>query len=115
MFSRAALPGMFVVDTIPLREHQLILYAPSTTDIAKSVKYIPHWFPGASFQTLGARTRKIVSQMTDIPINEVRNDMVSPHLHNLLASETKYMLSIESGDGSGLICSGSSAILSGCI
>ncbi|OJT05054.1 O-methylsterigmatocystin oxidoreductase [Trametes pubescens] len=55
MFTIAALPGVFLVDTLPL------------------LRFIPPWFPGAGFfRKLGIRTQQLVKAMVDVPKGTVK-------------------------------------------
>jgi hypothetical protein len=55
----AAVPGTFLVDSIPL------------------LKYVPAWFPGASFQRKAREWRKLARTMVEMPYAEAKKDIVS--------------------------------------
>lgn len=55
----AAAPGAFLVDSIPL------------------LKYVPAWFPGASFQRKARRWRALARTMLEMPYAEAKRLIVS--------------------------------------
>ncbi|KIJ26629.1 hypothetical protein M422DRAFT_236437 [Sphaerobolus stellatus SS14] len=57
--SEAAVPGRFIVDVIPL------------------LKYIPEWFPGASFRKQAKIWNQYGVNMRDLPFEHVKSTMVS--------------------------------------
>ncbi|KZT19604.1 cytochrome P450 [Neolentinus lepideus HHB14362 ss-1] len=57
MFSIAALPGMWLVDTIPF------------------LKYAPDWLPFAEFKRQGKRTRQLIVDMIAIPFEGVKRQL----------------------------------------
>ncbi|KAK7685068.1 hypothetical protein QCA50_011905 [Cerrena zonata] len=59
MFSIAALPGVFLVDTLPF------------------LKYVPSWFPGAGFKRLGIKTQGLIRKMVDTPFDMVKKQVAS--------------------------------------
>ncbi|KIJ43724.1 hypothetical protein M422DRAFT_169557, partial [Sphaerobolus stellatus SS14] len=66
----AAVPGRFMVDIIPL------------------LKYIPEWFPGASFRKQPRIWRKYILDMADVPFQKVQEEMASTHhLESLAANK----------------------------
>ena len=65
----AAIPGTFWVDFLPF------------------LKYVPSWFPGASFQKKGALWREATDTMAEKPFRHVQEQLVqvhSPRAHGLL-------------------------------
>ncbi|KIM50598.1 hypothetical protein SCLCIDRAFT_1225241, partial [Scleroderma citrinum Foug A] len=56
-FSKAAAPGAFLVDSIPI------------------LKYIPEWVPGAGFQRQAREWKALMDQVTDVPYNFVKSQM----------------------------------------
>ena len=56
----AGVPGTFLVDSIPL------------------LKYVPPWFPGASFQRKAREWRKLARDMVELPYAEAKKDIVNP-------------------------------------
>ncbi|KIM61701.1 hypothetical protein SCLCIDRAFT_865585 [Scleroderma citrinum Foug A] len=73
IFSRAAAPGVFLVDSIPIRTciHGILC----TEVISLVVKYIPEWVPGAGFQRQAREWKAIMDQVTDVPYNFVKSQM----------------------------------------
>jgi hypothetical protein len=72
-------PGSFLVDVIPMRAS----HAPSHNvrvppDCA--VKYVPEWFPGASFQTKARHWRQLAVKMNTAPFEAVKQSLVSSSL-----------------------------------
>ncbi|PPQ73993.1 hypothetical protein CVT24_012482 [Panaeolus cyanescens] len=57
--SLAAIPGTFLVDLIP------------------ALKYVPQWFPGASFKRKAAQWKKELNEFIDLPFNHVKELMKS--------------------------------------
>nr|BED42964.1 cytochrome P450 monooxygenase [Trametes versicolor] len=57
MFAIAALPGVFLVDTLPF------------------LRFLPPWFPGAGFRKLGMRTQKLIKAMIDTPFGMVKRQV----------------------------------------
>jgi len=75
--SIAGVPGTFLVDFIPI------------------LKYVPSWFPGASFKRKAAHWRKINDDLTEIPFKHVENLMVLSRVFLFLLyplNETHYVL-----------------------
>lgn len=60
----AAVPGAFLVDSIPL------------------LKYIPAWFPGASFRRKAHQWYDLARRMREMPYAEAKRKLVSGHLLN---------------------------------
>ncbi|CAL1701473.1 unnamed protein product [Somion occarium] len=59
MFSLAARPDAFLVDTLPF------------------LKYVPSWFPGAGFQKLALKSKAAIRQVVDSPFESVKRKMAS--------------------------------------
>ena len=55
----ALVPGTFLVDVLPI------------------LKYVPAWFPGASFQRKAREWRTLVREIVETPYAEVKKDRVS--------------------------------------
>lgn len=55
----AAVPGAFLVDSIPL------------------LKYVPAWFPGASFRRRARRWHDLARRMLEAPYTEAKRNIVS--------------------------------------
>lgn len=58
-FTVATATGAFLVDILPV------------------LRYIPQWFPGAGFQRKAAAWRTCLTDMTEIPFEFVKEQMVS--------------------------------------
>ena len=56
----AAIPGAFLVDSFPV------------------MKYIPAWFPGASFKRLARKWRILTERMVNVPFDVAKADYVGP-------------------------------------
>lgn len=54
----AGVPGSFLVDYLP------------------SLRHVPAWIPGASFQKIAARARQVIYELAVTPFNEVKEAMV---------------------------------------
>ena len=59
--SRAGVPGAFWVDLVPI------------------LKYVPSWFPGASFQKKAARWREVNHIMAEKPFSYAKEQLVQVH------------------------------------
>lgn len=60
--AKAGIPGSFLVDMLPW------------------MKYIPSWFPGASFQRKAAIWKLTNEQVCKIPFNVAKKQVVRPHI-----------------------------------
>lgn len=58
-FNLAGIPGSFLVDLIP------------------ALKYVPSWFPGASFKKQAALWAEVNQRVVELPFNHVVHKMVS--------------------------------------
>ena len=59
--AEVGIPGAFWVDLFPI------------------LKYVPSWFPGASFQRQAARWREAVNTMAEKPFRHVQKQLVNFH------------------------------------
>ena len=57
-FAEAGIPGAFLVDLLPI------------------LKYVPSWFPGASFQKKAAHWREAINTMAEKPFRHVQDQLV---------------------------------------
>jgi hypothetical protein len=62
--STAGVPGAFWVDLLPI------------------LKYVPSWFPGASFKKKAARWRAVNHTMAERPFRYVKEQFVQVYLFN---------------------------------
>ncbi|KAF4566361.1 hypothetical protein EYR36_011787 [Pleurotus pulmonarius] len=60
--AKAASPGAFLVDILPI------------------LKYVPAWFPGASFQKKAKEWKQVTLEMRDAPFNSIAASMVASSL-----------------------------------
>jgi len=58
-FAEAAIPGRFLVDTLPL------------------LRYVPSWFPGAGFKKLAKEWKSATVKMVDLPFEYIKTELVS--------------------------------------
>lgn len=72
------IPGNYLVDVIPLCE--LILIFKEQFFINLLVRFIPAWFPGATFQRDAQRFRKLADKVLNMPFDTVRKNMVKPNI-----------------------------------
>ena len=56
--SMAQIPGRFLIDFLPF------------------LRYVPSWFPGASFKRFAEHYKPIVDKMIDRPFDAVKKEMV---------------------------------------
>lgn len=74
-FSVASEPGRWWVDSIPARRKDIVIFMLKTNAVA--VKYLPPWFPGASFQREAQRMRADLDKLFEVPYQFVKNEIVS--------------------------------------
>ncbi|KAJ7110411.1 cytochrome P450 [Mycena epipterygia] len=67
---QVAIPGRFLVDSIPL------------------LKHIPDWFPGAGFKRLAKEGREVGRALVNKPFAEVKRQLVSDRTHQHICSST---------------------------
>jgi hypothetical protein len=70
----ATAPGAFLVDLIPARK--FAFYCPSAVLNRPSVKYVPEWVPGATFQRKAREWQAMLRVLRDAPFLEVKRAMV---------------------------------------
>jgi len=78
-FSECTEPGAYLVDLIPLRKsrpprRRIIGYLHVSLRI---VRHVPDWFPGAGWKAKAKRFADLLTDMTDMPHQFVRDQMVS--------------------------------------
>ncbi|KAJ7142248.1 cytochrome P450 [Mycena epipterygia] len=76
---QAAVPGRFLVDSIPL------------------LKYVPDWFPGAGFKQKGKEWKQLGREFEELPFAEVKRQLASGTACHSFTAENLRNLS-ESGD-----------------
>jgi hypothetical protein len=59
----AMIPGATLVNTIPM------------------LQYLPPWFPGTGFHELASETRKLTTQMKEVPFKWTQDNMVIGHIY----------------------------------
>ena len=64
--TEAGIPGAFWVDFFPI------------------LKYVPSWFPGASFQKKAERVKKATNTITEKPFRHVQEQLVRVHFLKLM-------------------------------
>lgn len=70
-------PGSYLVDLIPLRKSTtLVVTRRSLKRCPTTVKYVPEWMPGASFQREARAWRKSITDMRDKPYSILKQKMV---------------------------------------
>lgn len=76
-FARASEPGAFWVDSFPLCEcfGPSIAILPLCSITVPLVKYVPAWFPGASFQRVARSMRQDLERLYDVPFNYVKQQL----------------------------------------
>lgn len=68
--------GVYMVDFIPMCEYCQTNQTDST-HAARAVKYLPEWFPGASFQKKAREVRQLSRELLNRPFDEVKTRIVS--------------------------------------
>ena len=77
MLGVSAVPGKFLVDTIPIRESKFRVHLSKLyLDVFCPVRYVPEWFPGAGFQKLAHTSRELTRKMRFEPLDMVKHRMV---------------------------------------
>jgi hypothetical protein len=89
-FSESLEPGAFLVDVIPARESLFLLLPPKKSPSAEmlnlfitnplryeTVRYVPDWFPGTGWKVKAKRFANLLTDMAEIPLQFVRDQMVS--------------------------------------
>jgi hypothetical protein len=61
-FSEAAVPGIFLVDLLPI------------------LKYVPSWFPGAGFKSKASHYSSVNAEVVNLPFRAVQRSIVSYRL-----------------------------------
>lgn len=84
-FAKCGLFGTFMVDYFPVCKWLESTYLRKRFD-THSVKYLPMWFPGASFKRQASNWSKPVGAMINEPFAMVKTLLVSPNLGFLLIS-----------------------------
>ena len=86
-FSLATEPGAFLVDVIPacmlLYKARISLPYLLILGALCLVRYVPEWFPGAGWKKTAASWARTLSEMTDIPHEFVKQQMVCNFLQVL--------------------------------
>jgi len=75
IFSKAAAPGAFLIDSIPIRTY---IHGILCTEVIRLVvKHVPEWVPGAGFQRQAREWKAVMDKVTDVPYNFVKSQMVT--------------------------------------
>ena len=69
--AEAGIPGSFWVDLIPI------------------LKYVPSWFPGASFQKKAAGWKELINKMAEKPFRHVQEQLVQVYFWELMRFSDK--------------------------
>jgi hypothetical protein len=73
--AEAGIPGAFLVDTLPFREWvQYVLLVWIFKRLP--VKYVPSWFPGASFKRKAKGWKALLPDFVDKPFENVKAALV---------------------------------------
>lgn len=86
LFSDACLPGASYVDLLPVCECMKTIPASWFLTRGYTVRYVPSWFPGATFHQIAALTRRVSEEMLEEPLQEVERGMVRAHSHGACLS-----------------------------
>jgi len=74
--SSAAMPGKFLVDSIPsCTLHKSFRYEYRLTSML-TVRYIPRWLPGSDFHKMAASFRAVIGKLVEDPMQELEKAMV---------------------------------------
>jgi hypothetical protein len=74
-FGETTRPGAYLVDIIPICKWLLPYISSNLDDL--EVKYLPEWFPGASFKREAKRMRADLMRACDRPYDRVMKELVS--------------------------------------
>lgn len=77
--SPAVVPGAFLVDVIPAREHSIHYTTPHFSILTTrcAVKYVPSWMPGAGFKRKALLWSEDPKALVETAYGRVKRDMVS--------------------------------------
>jgi hypothetical protein len=71
------LPGKYMVDFIPARTFLIVFCFRNRSLKAQNlVKYVPAWMPGAEFQRIGEKTKRMIHDMLYQPLQSVKDRLV---------------------------------------
>jgi hypothetical protein len=73
-FSRAAVPGAWLVDIIPYCRY-LVNFSLNSQLLTELVRYLPGWLPGAGFKRTASYWRKTLMDLVEKPYAFVRQQM----------------------------------------
>lgn len=80
-FAVFAAPGNFLVDNLPIRKSTRASPCfPVSHKTHHTVKYLPEWFPGASFKKFGSAAAGRINAVCKLPYDKVKARMVRPPL-----------------------------------
>lgn len=83
-FSAAAVPGAWLVDTIPAcLSNQIPTSLGLLTEF--TVRYLPEWMPGAGFKKTARQWKATLTETVEIPMRFVKKQMAEKH------SESSYV------------------------
>jgi len=85
--AEAMLPGTFLVDMLPV------------------LKYIPEWFPGASFKRKAKQWRLKTLELRDRPFEDMKRKLVSACTHQVIHWELNQIAIQALGEGRPSFCS----------
>jgi hypothetical protein len=78
-FAYTLTPGAYSVDVIPIRSFSISQHTAEFSHKTLAVKYLPSWFPGASFHKTARLYRQTLRDLVDIPFNMVLEQIVSAY------------------------------------
>ena len=77
----------YLVDTIPLRMVIFMFSWPKNFNTASPVKYLPEWFPGATFKREAKVWKGYADAMLNVPFQVMQDNIVSSVGYNTFFSD----------------------------
>jgi len=72
---RGLTPGKWMVDILPFRKLMNCLRCRSAPDSPQPVKYVPEWFPGATFRKFASAGKSSLDSSITVPFETVKRSM----------------------------------------
>lgn len=104
-FKVASTPGKYLVDTIPIRTS--FVGTQALHNIHQTlVKYVPSWFPGASFKRRAVEWKKLTYAMINLPFNLALSSIVRSYVstHGEIMADTWKQRYLGRGKGIKVFC-----------
>ena len=90
-FAFFATPGNFLVDIFPIRESRAAPPLCTHPLTLLAVKYVPEWFPGASFRKFGSAAARRINAVCQLPYDKVKERKVTSRPHHRTPACSPYL------------------------